>query len=746
MRAKRFAALAACMIFHLTAEPVAADAEVIKMHVVKSKQIAVSISNRGQITAVRFGPGGVERAVSGRTVLEGCAIKNVDAATLPGGGMKFTKTLSQPKGRHTVTLVEKFFPTATSIRWEIEISGAGKCWTAPIRTQLQYPVTQGVKFWTAWADPRRAIAGRMDKKQLIAAGIVPAAKAGGNWADPLVPVAMGDAKFWYGAPPYRYDKTGIPFCPNWAGGEQVFCMPLAAVLEAGANLGMSLVLSPEDLLLDMSLTTTQTGKITFSRLYHRLGGGGKVRFAMDLVGHEASWRSALGWTARRYKEFFDPPNPKAHQIAGTGAYSKHWGDLDVKKMKAMAFMVNWMASFDFPYMGMFLPPVAGDDVQWRGYGGGTVSITKMREYSRKMRRNGFHVLSYFNVTEFGANVKFPAPARKAKADADLWKDCNGFLYAKLADAIVLTPADEKAHKGFYGHTRPGLPYWTWGRAIVLDPGEPVYQKFLLEQVRRHIELLPDTSGICIDRMDWLRLYNHRRDDGGSWFGGRAVRSLNYSWRDLMSKLGPMVHKAGKVVYCNNHVKRIEQMRHIDGLFDEFTYAGCPLNTVSLLGVGKPVLGWTPNEKVLKPDPDAFFQKYLYLGVFPMCPFPGNDHSLRPSAWVDKQYLDYGRLMILMRGKKWVLEPHVIGVAGGSAKVNLFEVPEGYVIPVVYAGAGPNVKVVLRGKRFLSEKLTVQAVHPGADKPVAVKALKSKDGLILDVPVKRGCAMVQMLRR
>jgi hypothetical protein len=79
----------------------------------------------------------------------------------------------------------------------------------------------------------------------------------------------------------------------------------------------------------------------------------------------------------------------------------------------------------------------------------------MRDYSRKIRELGFHVLSYFNVTEFGADVVFPAPARKAKSDADLCKDCNDFLYAKLADAILITPEGEKAHHSGYGPTRPG---------------------------------------------------------------------------------------------------------------------------------------------------------------------------------------------------------------------------------------------------------------------------------------------------
>ena len=666
--------------------------------------------------------------------------------------MKFTKTLFHEKGKHTLTLVEQFKPTATSIRWEIEIKDAGEPWSTPIQTRLQYPVTGDTRLWAAWADPRREIAGKMNRDEMISAGIVPDVKESGDWADPLVPLPLGNAKFWYGAPPYRYDKTGIPYCPHVVnkgpryGGEQVFCIPMATLVEAGQDAGLSLVLSPEDLLLDMSLDTEENGTVIFSRFNHRLGSGKPVRFAMDLVPHAADWRPALGWMTQRYGKFFDPPNPIAHQIAGTGAYSTKWADFDADKMKAMAFMVNWKASFDFPYMGMFLPPVKTNDTKWQRFGGSTVDINALREYSRKMQDMGFHVLNYFNVTEFGAEVKHPAPKAKDLSDAQMWKDCNTFLYTKLAKAILLTPEGEKPHKGYYGQTRPGLPYWTWGRAVAMDPGEPVYQEYLLEQARRHIEKLPDTSGFCIDRMDWLRLYNHDRDDGVSWFGDQAVRSLHYSWHDLMSKLGPLVHGADKVLYCNNHVKRVEHLRHFDGIFDEFTYSGMPLNTSALLGVRKPVLGWTSKEVQLKPDPDAFFQKYLYLGVFPMCPFPGNDHSLRPSAWVDKQYLDYGPLMILMRGKKWVLEPHVIRVPDANAKANIFEVPDGYIIPVVYAGSAKNVEVVLRSMRLFSEKFVIHAIHPGAGEPSLVKSVRNRGSLTLDVPVKRGCAMVQMLRQ
>lgn len=741
MNKKHFIFTLVFIIFQLTANAIGINAEETSLYKVESKQVAITISDRGEIAGVALGAKKVERAIQGFTHIEGCVVKDVDVAVFSDDGMKITKTLFHEEGKHTLTLTEQFVPTATSVRWEIKIKDDGKPWSAPIQTQLQYPITKNVKFWTSWADPRHAVAGRMDNKQLVEVGIEPVVPSN-SWSDPLVPLPISNTTFWYGAAAYKYENPRVPYSPLYNGGHEVFCMPLATLIEEDTDSGLSLVLSLEDLLLDISLTTTEDGQLTFSRLNHRLGEGKEICFAMDLVPHQADWRAVLGWTVQRYSEFFNPPNPKAHQIAGTGAYSSYWTDFDAEKMKAMAFMVNWKASFDFPYMGMFLPPVEGNDVAWQRYGGGMVTFSQMRDYSRKMRDRGFHVLNYFNVTEFGAKVKYPPPRRKAESEADLWKDPNDFLYSKLPNAYLLCPVFEN------GKNPRGDMYYTWGGAVVMDCGDPDYQKFLLEQVQRHIEKLPESSGLCIDRVDWLRLYNHRADDGVSWFGDLPVRSLYVSWCDLMSKLGPIVHQADKVVYCNNHIKRIEHLRHIDGIFDEFAYGNASaVNSIAILGLRKPVIGWTKGrENLEQPNPDSFFQKYLYLGVFPMCPFPGNDHSILPDEWVDKQYIDYVPLMVAMRGKKWVLEPHVIHVPDAKAKANIFEVPDGFIVPVVYAENDENVKVVLQSKTLFHDKFTISAIHPGSDIPVAVKVLKSHNQLILDIPVKRGCAMVRMLRQ
>ncbi len=244
-------------------------------------------------------------------------------------------------------------------------------------------------------------------------------------------------------------------------------------------------------------------------------------------------------------------------------------------------------------------------------------------------------------------------------------------------------------------------------------------------------------------MDWLRFYNHRADDGVSWFGNQAVRSLNTSWHDLMGKLAPIFHEKGKLVYVNNHVKRIDLLKHVDGIFDEFTYAGAPLNTIALMCVNKPCMGWMSKDTQLLPDPDAVIQKYIYLGVYPMAPFPGNDHSMRPSALADSVYLAYGPLFKKMEAKKWVLEDHPIKLVEGEAKVNIFKVPDGYTIPVVYAGDAKSVKMELNLKGLDISNIQCSALHPGSEVPVEVSCV-AKDGKIqLEVPIKRGCAMLSI---
>ena len=184
-----------------------------------------------------------------------------------------------------------------------------------------------------------------------------------------------------------------------------------------------------------------------------------------------------------------------------------------------------------------------------------------------MRQLGFYVLSYFNVNEFGAHVTWPLPPRKAVRDEDLWKDCHDFLGVKLPSAILRIPEHSplKALAGsIYPRSRPGGCYFTWEDGIVMDCGDTAYRDFLLDQARRHIELLPPSSGICIDRLDWMRLYNDRADDGEN--GRGPARPLPAGLLERPDGPSRAAHApGGQGDLVNNHDKRLNLLRHVDGL-------------------------------------------------------------------------------------------------------------------------------------------------------------------------------------
>jgi hypothetical protein len=317
------------------------------------------------------------------------------------------------------------------------------------------------------------------------------------------------------------------------------------------------------------------------------------------------------------------------------------------------------------------------------------------------------------------------------------------LYTEFKEAILPRPVASLKNTAYRDYDG-AVPYYTWEKGIVMDCADPVYQNFLLNQLRRHMDDIPEAAGICVDRLDWIRMYNERADDGISSYKGRKTRSQVTAWKEISDSISAIVHKNDKVVFVNNHSKRIDILENVDGIFDEFTFAGTALNLTAFLCINKPALGWTANSSnVTSVGGDSFMQKYLYMGVFPMCPFPGNDHSIRPSQEADQFYLDYGPLMKLMEGAEWVLKPHVVQVENGVAKVNLFKIESGYSIPVVHASVD-TVEVRLNGLD-IGNGYILEVFHPGARVPVVITANKHRNEYLMKVPVHRKCAMVYLKR-
>ncbi len=679
----------------------------------------VKLDQNGRIAGLFTNSG--KKEVSGGTNLPGCReIKLLEAKKLPGAGMQFSHLFEDARGNQCI-VTESFRPTENSVRWDVDITGNGNPWSSAIVSSIKMPVAKDTRFWTAWSHP-----------DLIGQGYWNNEKLKTEWIDPLQIRSFTNSSRWFGGNPLMYVPTS----------GDLFSIPIATFINDKTKEGFSFIQSPEDSLLYMKLVTTEDGTMEFQRRNHRIEKGRHVRFAMDLVTHENDWRSGLGWMVKRYPAYFEPANPKAHDVGGCGAYSSWEGELDADKLKKMAFKFNWKASFDFPYMGMFLPPVA----EWQTfatsaeakkdpwvrtpYKGAPTSRTQLENYSALMKSYGFHVLNYFNVTEFGTKVKGPESVNKNVKEEDLWKNCNDFLHTKIADGIL------------YNKDGSGDYYKTWGDAIVMDPGAKDYQDFIIEQAQRQIDYLPSSSGICIDRMDWLTYLNINADDGMTWYEGNPARSLFNSWRSLMERMGPMMHKRDLVIFLNPMVAmRLDMMKHGDGIYSEHNELGPGLNSSVFLGLCKPVVAWTWDEKSFEPDPDYYLQRFLYLGVFPSAPVPDNNHEISPGEFSDKWYLKYGSLFNSMMKRQWVLKPNIISVVNNDAKANFFTVPDGYVMPVVMAEKGLNsVDITVN---ILQKDYLIDVLLPGDENPVQLITKSDKNGkLLLSVPLKDRCALVR----
>jgi len=350
---------------------------------------------------------------------------------------------------------------------------------------------------------------------------------------------------------------------------------------------------------------------------------------------------------------------------------------------------------------------------------------------------GFYVLDYFNMTELGYELRgTDAPDPKTLANEDLWKNPKAFIQKNLSEAVIMT--NWKGYP-FLG----GNPLFTWGGAVITVPGDPDYKQFLLDQADRLISTMKFSSGICIDRTDHTRIFNTRSDDGYTFWHDQPARSLINSWKETISEISAKFHHAGRVVYANDHNHRIDLMQEIDGFYDEAGHLGTSLNNTAIMAIRKPFVAWTASVKTLGKNPDNYFQTLLYLGVFPTAPIPGNDHTIVPDSLTDQYYLQYGRLLDLLRGKKWVLEPHVVQVANNAAKVNLFHVPEGFVMPVVLATTEDPVKVKILRSVEIGKLVKATMLSPGSEKETSLKIKSMKGSYELNVPAGKRGALVKL---
>eukprot|EP00195_Chlamydomonas_chlamydogama_P003676 CAMPEP_0202914348 /NCGR_PEP_ID=MMETSP1392-20130828/62873_1 /ASSEMBLY_ACC=CAM_ASM_000868 /TAXON_ID=225041 /ORGANISM="Chlamydomonas chlamydogama, Strain SAG 11-48b" /LENGTH=559 /DNA_ID=CAMNT_0049605963 /DNA_START=15 /DNA_END=1694 /DNA_ORIENTATION=- len=128
--------------------------------------------------------------------------------------------------------------------------------------------------------------------------------------------------------------------------------------------------------------------------------------------------------------------------------------------------------------------------------------------------------------------------------------------------------------------------------------------------------------------------------------------------------------------------RLDMGRHYDGYFSE----GPLLNPLGFLAVRRPAVLWTYDAAALNKTAaaDEYFRSHMLVGVWPMAPFPLNDHAIGPDETAERHYRRWGPLFNAMRGRDWYLAPRPAEVyPPGAAGVNAFVMPDGtYLFPIM----------------------------------------------------------------
>ena len=304
---------------------------------------------------------------------------------------------------------------------------------------MTWRAVPNTRFWSPWSD------GRPDQ-------------AAQGWSDPLIPVPFSNRTLVYGGPDPTVSNGG-------------FSLPLFAIIENKG--GLSWQQAPQDFPINMNMRTTAWGEVAMERIQQRIGSARPVRFAMRFTTHAADPRAALGDFVERHAEYFNPPNPRIDEIMGNGTYSSYRGEIDARKYAQQGYLINWrFQEYEYPYMGMFVPPVKSAEEEWITDQDTTMSLREMREGVRRTRQQGFHLLSYFNVFELGRDCKptDPPPPPKAAKIEDYWKNPNDLAWHVFPDSLM--------------YYEPGKLYGAWKSGLAVDPGQSSYSDHLVELARR----------------------------------------------------------------------------------------------------------------------------------------------------------------------------------------------------------------------------------------------------------------------
>jgi hypothetical protein len=638
----------------------------------------------------------------------------VTAAKVDGGGVRVERVL---QGK--VKVVEQFTADESApsgILWSLSVLGlSSAAFSMPISTSFAFDPTtaaDSLSWWAPW--DRGSYSGRDP----------------GPWTDPLKP-SDGHFGFWSGV--YNY---GIVY--GGGGASDMIVAPLVTVLHNATDTGFSLVMDPADPGLAWGdsvlegINDTSAG-FAWHRETLKVSARSVQTFTMHIVAHAACWRPALAFSVERYPAHWEiaADASKVAAVDGLGSYGSfpipqlgETGNLSDPAIAKMHYKVNWDLSGRFyRYMGMYAPPVGGGAPEqwlnrWNPFGanGGrltynvsyTTGAYSMDSLYKQHQDLGFATLSYCNVFEFGADILDHASGAAVAPKPDDYR--NATLYAQnyLSDSILQRNWNWQQK---IVHSNQGA----WDRGVLMDPGRESYKNEMMQQSMRRVANVPHFQGVVVDRSDYARYYNLEHDDGvtlpPSDANSSSSWSMKRSYLEVIEKIRDVFGKEKVMLMNSLGYSSLSLMPSYDGTFSE----GRQINAVGLLGAGGMVnIMWTSNNKECCPDEphsDLFFQRRMYMGVYPMAPLPAADHCIGYNSTIVPWYVNYGPLFAAIAGKRYNLVAHAVAVTAGAAIANAFVKNGTELLYPVSLATTSSVTLALRG---VPSSVTIfEATYPGA---------------------------------
>jgi hypothetical protein len=343
---------------------------------------------------------------------------------------------------------------------------------------------------------------------------------------------------------------------------------------------------------------------------------------------------------------------------------------DFEEMARQNVRFIW-ASFWFTHLGEYMP----DAAEWEPYTYAKqwslkepMTDAKIMTFIDTMHQHKIGTFAYMNVTEFGG-----AGGKSGNAE-----EAERILREQFADALLKDVKDK--------------PIRTWEGAYAMNARRDcsLFPE-LVEQIRRHVQRLPNLDGFTIDQLVWANRLDYGHDDGVTMDGNRPVESMVGPVAGGVAEVCRQAHAVGWRVYVNQFW-RVEVLGDVDGYCHETDL----VRGLGYLAPLRPASSW---HLLKKYDKDLLqfegqLKRRLQFALFPQMiahEFPISQQSHNANA-ADLLEL-YAPLFSALDGKVQVLLPHCVSVSGAN-DVNLF-----------VNRAGDYVAPVTSRVRFLSRRKT-----------------------------------------